>query len=82
MPYDGTMDVGVAPARPGLLALWRLWRRRVAERREAAAWSDRELRDVGLTRGDIWRELQGPLALPVPPAPRLSGVRWVAPSRN
>jgi uncharacterized protein YjiS (DUF1127 family) len=73
MPYDAnrTLDWSagrhamavlplVAP-RPGLSALWRLWRLRQRERREAASWTDRDLHDLGLTRGDLWRELHRPL---------------------
>jgi uncharacterized protein YjiS (DUF1127 family) len=40
--------------------LWRLWRRRSHERRLAAQFSDRDLWDVGLTRGDIHREFARP----------------------
>jgi uncharacterized protein YjiS (DUF1127 family) len=41
-------------------ALVRMWRRRVRERRLAAQFSDRDLWDVGLTRGDIYREFSRP----------------------
>ncbi len=43
-----------------LRRLWRQWRQRSFERRQAARFSDRELRDVGLTRGDIYREFSRP----------------------
>jgi uncharacterized protein YjiS (DUF1127 family) len=41
-------------------ALLRLWRQRALERRLAAQFSDRDLWDVGLTRGDIYREFSRP----------------------
>lgn len=40
--------------------LFRLWRQRAVERRMAAQFSDRDLWDAGLTRGDICRELARP----------------------
>jgi uncharacterized protein YjiS (DUF1127 family) len=40
--------------------VWRLWRRRVAEREQIARFTDRDLRDAGLTRGDVYRELAVP----------------------
>ena len=36
------------------------WRRRSRGRRELAAMSDRSLRDIGVTRGDAYREAQKP----------------------
>jgi len=44
----------------GLLRLWRLWRQRAHDRRFLAQLSDRDLWDVGLTRGDVWREQSRP----------------------
>ena len=38
------------------IRLWRLWRQRVAGRREAERFGERELRDLGVTRGDLYRE--------------------------
>ena len=43
-----------------IATLWRLWRQRARDRRLVAQFSDRDLRDLGLTRGDIYRELAGP----------------------
>jgi uncharacterized protein YjiS (DUF1127 family) len=40
--------------------LFRRWRKRVQERRLAAQFTDRDLWDVGLTRGDVYRELARP----------------------
>jgi uncharacterized protein YjiS (DUF1127 family) len=40
----------------GALQLWRLWRAQAQARHFVAQLGDRELRDAGLTRGDIWRE--------------------------
>jgi uncharacterized protein YjiS (DUF1127 family) len=43
------------------LARWfALWRRRAAEREQIARFSERELRDAGLTAGDVYRELATP----------------------
>jgi uncharacterized protein YjiS (DUF1127 family) len=71
MPYDSNRSIdwpvsrGSVAARPvaprGLLATWRLWRSRERERQEAARWTDRDLHDIALTRGDLWRELHRPL---------------------
>ena len=74
MPYDGSPTEllqhasvhGTFPQpKPllGLIALWRAWRRRGQERQEAARWTERDLRDVGLTSADVWRELHRPLAV-------------------
>ena len=41
-------------------ALFRLWCQRATERGLAARFSDRDLWDVGLTRGDLYRELAHP----------------------
>ena len=38
----------------------RTWRRRSAERRELAAWTDRDLNDVGLARDDVVQEIDKP----------------------
>jgi uncharacterized protein YjiS (DUF1127 family) len=38
----------------------RLWWRRYLERTELAAWTDRDLNDVGLSRGDITDEIAKP----------------------
>jgi uncharacterized protein YjiS (DUF1127 family) len=43
-----------------LIELWRAWRQRSLERRMAAQFTDRDLWDVGLTRGDIHREFARP----------------------
>lgn len=41
-------------------ALVRLWRLRVRERRMLARFSERDMRDLGLTRMDIVRECEKP----------------------
>jgi uncharacterized protein YjiS (DUF1127 family) len=38
----------------------RLWRQQARDRRFLAPRGDRDLADVGLTRGDIWREQSQP----------------------
>lgn len=51
-PYPG------AAAR--LWALFGVWRRRVRERRALADFTDRDLRDIGVTRVDVQNELAKP----------------------
>ena len=67
MPYDGATrfltgaagdDAGAPRPRPRLVGLWRRRRQRERERGWAARWSERELRDLGVTPGDVWRELR------------------------
>jgi uncharacterized protein YjiS (DUF1127 family) len=36
--------------------LWRLWRQRVRNRRETERFEERDLRDLGVARGDLHRE--------------------------
>jgi uncharacterized protein YjiS (DUF1127 family) len=43
-----------------LVALYQEWRRRAQGRAELAALSDRELRDIGVTRYDARREIGKP----------------------
>jgi uncharacterized protein YjiS (DUF1127 family) len=43
-----------------LLALLRLWRSRLRERRELLLMSERELRDLAITRADVQREVAKP----------------------
>jgi uncharacterized protein YjiS (DUF1127 family) len=38
----------------------RQWRRRSRERAELARLDDRMLRDIGITRGDVWDEINKP----------------------
>lgn len=51
----GTMPLRRAVARLGIL--WRQWRQRSRDRRAEAQLTERELRDMGLTRADLYREL-------------------------
>jgi uncharacterized protein YjiS (DUF1127 family) len=44
----------------GLAAQFRLWRRRIRERRALAEFTDRDLRDIGVTRADVQNELAKP----------------------
>jgi len=54
----------VGPAVSALAVEWRHtlddWRRRDRERMELRRMSDRELRDIGVTRADIWEEANKP----------------------
>ena len=38
----------------------RLWRRRARERQQLAQLSERDLRDIGMSRGTVYAELQKP----------------------
>ena len=42
----------------------RHWRRRSRERAELARLDDRMLRDIGVTRCDVWREINKPFWRP------------------
>ena len=54
-------DISVAPQRDGLrlFRLWRRWRRAMRERRLALQLTERDLRDLGLTRGDLFHAVNG-----------------------
>jgi uncharacterized protein YjiS (DUF1127 family) len=68
IPLNTTLPRGRRPAvaarlRTALVrlpALVREWRRRVRGRAELAALDDRTLRDIGLSRVDIWHEIDKP----------------------
>jgi uncharacterized protein YjiS (DUF1127 family) len=54
-------DIAAMPptsSRHRLIDWWHQWRRLARERRLAIEISDRDLRDLGLTRGDLHRELR------------------------
>jgi len=44
----------------GLGELFRLWRQRYQSRHELARWSERDLHDLGLSRGDVAFEIDKP----------------------
>ncbi|MBL8834963.1 MAG: DUF1127 domain-containing protein [Alphaproteobacteria bacterium] len=65
----GTAARASAPAHLGalvaavgsrILAIVTTWHARAKERRALAAMNDHELRDVGITRADVWAELDKP----------------------
>jgi uncharacterized protein YjiS (DUF1127 family) len=59
VPRDG----GTAPhptRRSRLGWLWREWRQRIYQRRLAAQFTECDLRDVGLTRAEVNREISRP----------------------
>ena len=64
-------DIAAMPpigSRDRLIDWWHRWRQLTRERRLAIEISDRDLRDLGLTRGDLLRELRnGRTLLPVIP---------------
>jgi uncharacterized protein YjiS (DUF1127 family) len=43
-----------------IFATLREWRRRRRERAELARLDERMLRDIGVTRGDVWNEINKP----------------------
>ena len=43
-----------------IVATLREWRQRSRERAQLAALDDRMLRDIGVTRCDVWREINKP----------------------
>lgn len=43
-----------------VIAMLRDWRRRSRERNQLASFDDRMLRDIGLTRADVYREINKP----------------------
>ena len=43
-----------------LVAQLRLWRRRARERNQLARLSERDLHDIGMSRGTVYAELQKP----------------------
>ena len=47
-----------------IAATLREWRQRSYERAELAKLDDRMLRDIGVTRGDVWREINKPFWRP------------------
>jgi len=53
-----SMQRATRPANPAV-ALW-LWMERVRQRRALADLDDRLLRDIGLTRADVWLEIKKP----------------------
>jgi uncharacterized protein YjiS (DUF1127 family) len=64
---------GVASIAGGVLALLRHWRERRQATHELLSLDDRLLKDIGLTRGDIWAAVHGELpdrgieSAPTPP---------------
>jgi len=42
------------------LALLREWRRRSRDRAELARFAERMLRDIGISPGDVWHEINKP----------------------
>ena len=57
MPRD-TAGMPPTDSRGRLIGWWRQRRQLARERRLAMQLSDRDLRDLGLTRGDLHRELR------------------------
>jgi uncharacterized protein YjiS (DUF1127 family) len=47
-----------------IVATLRAWRQRSRERAELARLDDRMLRDIGVTRCDVWREINKPFWRP------------------
>ena len=51
---------GLIEAMPRAFATLSEWRRRSRDRAELAALDDRALRDIGVSRADVWREINKP----------------------
>jgi uncharacterized protein YjiS (DUF1127 family) len=49
-----------SPSRGAVREVLRLWWRRYLERTELAVWTERDLNDVGLSRGDVVHEIEKP----------------------
>jgi uncharacterized protein YjiS (DUF1127 family) len=47
-----------------IFAMLREWRRRSRDRAELARFDDRMLRDIGVNRAEIWREINKPFWRP------------------
>jgi uncharacterized protein YjiS (DUF1127 family) len=47
-----------------IVATLREWRQRSRERAQLATLDDRMLRDIGVNRGDVWREINKPFWRP------------------
>jgi uncharacterized protein YjiS (DUF1127 family) len=65
--YSQPLAVERREPRPGLLAMLRLWRQRVRERRALAEMTERELADFGASSADVYRELSTPFWRSLPP---------------
>ena len=51
---------GLIEAMPRAFSTLSEWRRRSRDRAELAALDDRALRDIGVSRVDVWREINKP----------------------
>ena len=52
--------VALSDLRDRVIATLREWRQRSRDRNQLASFDDRMLRDIGLTRGDVFREINKP----------------------
>ncbi len=65
-------DISLSPARKFLFTelfealrpLYRRWRDRARQRAELARMSDREFRDMGISRAQVWYEVSKPFWRP------------------
>jgi uncharacterized protein YjiS (DUF1127 family) len=55
-----TLRLTLRQALSRIFATLREWRRRRRERAELARLDERMLRDIGVTRGDVWNEINKP----------------------
>lgn len=60
MSFHHDIGSGGAAGLSRMADLLRTWRRRAAERRELAAWTERDLNDVALSRDDVMLEIEKP----------------------
>jgi uncharacterized protein YjiS (DUF1127 family) len=55
-----TLRITLRQALSRIFVMLREWRRRSRERAELARLDERMLRDIGITRGDVWDEINKP----------------------
>jgi len=58
--YRPLTNSQVSDVIPRLLTTLRLWSRRIREREELADFGERDLRDIGLSRADLYNEVNKP----------------------
>lgn len=63
-PAVARTRVSIDAAGGAVVRLWRAWRMRARQRREASALTARDLADIGVTRAEIERALAKPFWRP------------------
>jgi uncharacterized protein YjiS (DUF1127 family) len=60
VPQKIRRHIALSDLRDRVIAILREWRRRSRDRNQLASFDDRMLRDIGMTRADVWREINKP----------------------